>query len=464
MSTATVNLVEIAAVWRSARRIYPIYLALNQQCAFGLQPCRELESPIDRSDPESLQLVQGWLEKMDSLIEVHQLRQLLQTSHIAGEEGLRALLQRQLAKATKDNSIRDKVDYLLVQYYAHCAPHDAHNSDIDHDHVAQVLAPVLGEVSPLIPDFCRELDKILLELNQCTSLGDLLNKKIIDRARTMKDQAGAEYFKPSVLVAYARFNFLLRRGFFRLMHADLHAIRFAIHGMEERGQHFCDCTAAGLAKQQSFSELRQICHEWKQPFRAAYSLGQTFAQLVSIRTAVESALSKPIPAPEPPAAAQKASPAPAAAAAPPVAQPKPFVETVSTPKPSAVDQCIAQVQEALSKMTTKSASVSNFTIGNTKLILASWEVMAFIKPSLPAAQALQRAVASRSLLLQAVEGRKRGETVDLAAASALAHNEAAHLQEEIALAKERKDIDTAVNLAATSKRLLALVEQTEKGK
>lgn len=463
MSTATVNLGEVAAVWRSARRIYPIYLALNQQCAFGLQPCRELESPIDRSDPESMQLIQGWLEKMDSLIEVHQLRQLLQTTHIAGEEGLRALLQRQLAKATKDNSIRDKVDYLLVQYYAHCAPHDAHHSDIDHDHVAEVLAPVLGEVSPLIPDFCRELDKILLELNQCTCLGDLLSKKIIDRARTMKDQAGAEYFKPSVLVAYARFNFLLRRGFFRLMHADLHAIRFAIHGMEARGQHFCDCTGAGLAARQPFSELRRICHEWKQPFRAAYSLGQTFAQLVSIRKAVESALAKPIPAPEPPAPApvlaQKTAAVPAA-----VAQPKPFVETVSTPKPSAVDDCIAQIQEALSKTSTKSASVSNFTIGNTKLILASWEVIAFTKPSAPASLALQRAVASRALLIQAVEGRKRGESVDLHAVTALAHSEAAHLQEEIARAKERKDIDTAVNLAATSKRLLALVEQTEKGK
>src|SRR5438270_9228167 len=301
MSTAaaTVNLVEIAAAWRSARRIYPIYLALNQQCEFGLSPCRDLESPIDRSEPESIQRVEDWLQQVDAKVEVHQLRQLLQTTHLAGEEGLRALIQRQLARKEKDNTERDKVDYLLVHYYAHCSPHDAHQHSIDHDHVSEVLQPVLGDVLPLVPDFCVNLDNILAELNGCTCLGDLLDKKIIDRARSMKEQAAADYFKPSVLVAYTRFNFLLRRGFFRLMHADLHAIRFAIHAMEARGQHSCDCEAAGLSKNESFASLREICHDWKKPFRAAYSVGNTFAQLVSIRAAVEAAVAKPAPEPAP---------------------------------------------------------------------------------------------------------------------------------------------------------------------
>src|SRR5205085_3025290 len=169
-------------------------------------------------------------------------------------------------------------------------PHDAHQSDIDHDHVSETLQPVLGDVSPLVPDFCQDLDKILADLDSCTCLGDLLEKKIIDRARTMKDQAGEDYFKSSVLVAYARFNFLLRRGFFRLMHADLHAIRFAIHSMEARGQYSCDCSSAKLSADQSFEGLREICHDWKKPFRAAYSLGNTFAQLVAIREAVAEAM------------------------------------------------------------------------------------------------------------------------------------------------------------------------------
>jgi hypothetical protein len=98
------------------------------------------------------------------------------------------------------------------------------------------------------------------------------------------------------------------------------------------------------------------------------------------------------------------------------------------------------------------------------VVLASWEVLAFHKPSTHAALPLQQAVASRVLLIKAMEARKRGDTGDIAAAIAQAHAEAAHLQEEIAAAKDRKDIDTAVNLSATAKRLLALVEQAEKGK
>src|SRR5207253_10018678 len=165
----------------------------------------------------------------------------------------------------------------------------------DFDHVAEVLHPVLGDVSPLLPSFCEGLDDTLKELDECSSLGDLLQKKLVDKARAIKDQAGEKYFMPSVLVAFVRFNFLLRLGFFRLMHADLHAIRFAIHQMEARGQAFCDCTSAGLANEEPLVHLREICHDWKRPFRAANSAGNNFAQLVKIRTAVDAALLKPIP-------------------------------------------------------------------------------------------------------------------------------------------------------------------------
>lgn len=492
MSTATVNLAEISSIWRNARHVYPIYSAINQHFNLGMPPCRDLDSPIDRSDFESCKRIQEWLDKMDSLMEVHQIRQLLQTTHIAGEEGLAAMLKRQLAKPEKNNAIRDKVDYLMVQYYAYCAPHDAHNLKIDHDHVSEILHPVLGDVSPLLPDFCADLDQILTDLDRCACLGDLLQNKVIDRARAMKDRVGMEYFKPSVLVAYTRFNFLLRRGFFRLMHADLHAIRFAIHAMEARGQHSCDCTAAGLTKDHTFSEIREICHDWKKPFRAAYSLGNTFSQLVSIRAAVESEMTKPYPAPAPVVVAP-AAPAPPVAAVPqpvrsdvaaagspkavPVAPavqspvpaapavvkaPAPTVETVRVQQVSAIDACIHQINDVLTKSKAKTAAVSNFVLGGTKVVFASWEVAAFVTPLSEAAPQLRRAVASRVLLLTGIEARKRGEGADISGLISQARVEAAQLQAQIAAAKDRKDIDTAVNLAATAKRLLALLDQTEK--
>src|SRR5437868_3986810 len=280
MSTAVVNLTEVAQKWRNARRIYPVYSALAQQFDLGVGPCRELESPINRSEPEVLQRINEWFDQMDNQVQVFQLRQLLQTTHLATEENLHALLARHLGKPARPVSVRDKVDYLLVQYFAHCAPHDAHNTHVEIDHVAEVLHPVLGDVSPLVPSFCENLEPILKELDQCSSLRDLLQRKIVEKARSVKDEAGDKYFMPSVLVAFTRFNFSLRLGFFRLMHADLHAIRFAIHQMEARGQSTCDCISAELSEEEPLIHLREICHDWKKPFRAAYSAGNSFTHLV----------------------------------------------------------------------------------------------------------------------------------------------------------------------------------------
>jgi hypothetical protein len=52
MSTAASPLKEIAAQWRTARRLYLVYSALLERYALGLPPCRELESPVDRAEPE----------------------------------------------------------------------------------------------------------------------------------------------------------------------------------------------------------------------------------------------------------------------------------------------------------------------------------------------------------------------------------------------------------------------------
>src|SRR4051794_19993900 len=133
MSTAVVNLAEVAQRWRNARRIYPLYSALEQQFEIGVGPCRELESPINRSEPEVLQRIDEWFEKMDDKVQVFQLRQLLQTTHLATEENLHALLARHLGKSVRPVSVRDKVDYLLVQYFAQCAPHDTHNTHVEID-------------------------------------------------------------------------------------------------------------------------------------------------------------------------------------------------------------------------------------------------------------------------------------------------------------------------------------------
>jgi hypothetical protein len=445
-ATATVNIREIATKWRSARRLYPIYASLNVEFKLDVQPCRDLEIPINRAEPEVMERIERWFDAVDEKIQVWQLRQLLQTSHTADGESLRALLKRQLEKQHKTADVRDKVDYLLVQYYAQSAPEDAHNHQIALSHVAEVLEPVLGCVDADLPGFCSELELILADLASCTSLGDLLQRKIIERAREVKERAATEYFRPSVLVAFVRFNFLVRMGFFRLMHADLHAVQHALRQMEARGQLVCDCSRAGLSSEEPLTNLRQICHDWKKPFRAAYTAGSNFKQLVAIRAAVEAAVKAPAPMAMPPA-------------------------TKSTPEPAAmsdgegapvVEEFVEKIAAQLLALPTNTASVSYLSMGPTKLLMASWEVAAFTRGGDEVADALQRAVAARAILSIAVDRTKNGEPTELAAAVATAHTEAAQMQERIAEAKDAKNIDAAVNLAATHKRLLSLVAEAEK--
>jgi hypothetical protein len=113
MTTTAKPTTEVAAYWREARKLYTVYSSLLERFALGLLPCRELESPIDRSEPDSVQNIQRWFEQMDGRVHVHQLRQLLQTSRLGTEDNLRSLVNHHLQKDTKTESDRDKVDFLF---------------------------------------------------------------------------------------------------------------------------------------------------------------------------------------------------------------------------------------------------------------------------------------------------------------------------------------------------------------
>jgi hypothetical protein len=456
MTTAVqtaVNLNEIADAWREARRIYPIYAALIRQFELGVSPNKDLESPINRSDSAALDRISKWFEEVDRKCEVWQLRQVLQTAGWVSDDQLRAMARRHLEKGSRDAKLRDKVDFLVVQYYAHHCPEDANNRNITFQHVAAVLQEITGRADTE-PPFTGDLNAILEDLRSCASVRDLIAKRIVERTRTIKERLGDGYFAGDSLVAFARFNFVLRLGFFRLMHADLHAIRAALDAMEQRGQSVCDCRKAGLSAQEPVAELRRICHEWKKPFRAAYSAAVNFQQIISVREAVEAAVRAPAPVVQ-----DTPNPAPAVSQAAPEATSK--VEIPASPKQITVEECIEQIAERLLHTTIKNASVTNLMFGSLKVMLASWEVSAFTHGGDETSDTLQRAVAARVALQLAIEERKQGRTASIKESIAAAHAEAAQMQERIAAAKEQKNIDAAVNLAASSKRLLALVAEAE---
>ena len=292
MGTATQQLTELAGQWRDARRLYLLYGALQQKCDLGVPPCPELESPINRAETEALDRVWAWFAQMDERVHVHQLRQLLQTTRLGTEENLRAIITRHLDKENKVDADRDKVDFLLVQYLGSCAPPGFYDKEVTFEDCAMALEPVLGEVGIHTPKWLEPLDECLKEIEQCQSIRELLGKGILDETRLLKVSSGEMYFGPTALVAITRFNFLARRGFVRMIAADLHAIRSSLRELEVNGITTVDCSRAGLSNQETVNHLRDICHEWKKAFHAAYAAGQSFKQLVDVRTIVEERLSQ----------------------------------------------------------------------------------------------------------------------------------------------------------------------------
>src|SRR5260370_21206719 len=125
---------------------------------------------------------------------------------------------------------------------------------------------------------------------RCRRLSELLHSGALEQGRKLKTQNADDYFEPSVMVGFARFSFMLRRIFFRLMHDDLNAIQDGLRELERRGVSTIDCRRAQFSAEEPIGRLRMICQSWKVMFHAEYSSGQPLRMLVDLRAAVDDAL------------------------------------------------------------------------------------------------------------------------------------------------------------------------------
>ena len=220
--------------------------------------------------PESVERAETWFQQVDAEIQVHQLRQFLQTTPLANEGTLRHLLLHHMHKPSKSASDRDKTDFLLVQYFSLCAPTGLDDADLDLEYVAQVLEPVLGPQQPTLPAWLSSLEVIMQSAAGCTRLSELLHSGALEQGRKLKTQSSARYFEPSAMAAFARFSFIIRRTFFRLMHEDLNAIHDGLRELERRGISAIDCRRAQFSAEEPTVRLRMICQSWKVMFHAEY--------------------------------------------------------------------------------------------------------------------------------------------------------------------------------------------------
>src|SRR5208282_2638896 len=115
---------DLAAQWKEARLVYPLYAALATQFDLASLPYPPGDLPPARPTRSVFDAGLKWLDILDQKVLAFQLRQLSPGILNASEESLRALIHRQLRKSDKTDADRDKIDLLLVLYFALCASED----------------------------------------------------------------------------------------------------------------------------------------------------------------------------------------------------------------------------------------------------------------------------------------------------------------------------------------------------
>ena len=467
------------AQWKEARSVFPIYLALAKQLEIEIPFPQAKRNLPEKPDLETFSQVHEWLDSMDQQVLVHQLRHLLQMTTLnASETGLRALIQRHLRKAKKSNVDRDKIDFLLVQYFALCAPAKIYHKQIELADVAQVMQPVLGDVDPAPLAWCAPLEQMIESLRAFRSLREILKTNFIEQGRKVKETAGGMFYDPAALIAFIRFNFLLRRTLIELMHADLITIRTGLGQLQTAGVRVIDCHHAGLSSAEPLAKISTMADEWKQPFQKEYTertVSQAFDKLLGLRTdmehAVEKALGKPTDSAAPPAGSLGTR---TVAAAKKSAVESNFSGSKTKAKPALAapddavvldfENCMEQIWEQLiATPPSRGRSMTTVKIGGARILLSSWEVTAFVSEDGPSAEDLRRAVVARVLVTAAMESAKEtGNATSLDRAMNIARVEVTRLQERVDVAKQAKDTEAAVNLGISTKRLLSALDEAEK--
>ena len=284
---------ELAGKWNEGRNAYPIYAALALQCQLSSLPFAEGQLPPVSRSVDGMAQDLRWLDELDDKIRAVDLRQLLPDTLNTSEVSLRAFVQRQLRKPEKTDADRDKLDFLLVRYFALCAPESLYHEEVHLSDVARVLRPVLQEEDATPLEWCEPLEQLLQSAARCRSLRDLMERGLIETVRIIKETAGGAFYDPAALVAFCRFNFLLRRSFILLLHADKRAVLDSITQLENLGYKTLDGRRSGFSAAEPLKQIRQYAESWRQPIQKDYSelsVGRDFERLLALRADLEEAL------------------------------------------------------------------------------------------------------------------------------------------------------------------------------
>jgi hypothetical protein len=231
--------------------------------------------------------VESWLRQVDGTTSPMQLRHFLQDETTSVDEPtLRALGHR----FRHQTGASDKLFITVAEYLYRFAPAGfAEQPRIPLASVAEILEPVLGPAENL-PDWLPELEELVEQLIACEHMHDLANTGIFDRGRKLKARVSAEGLDTMGLVAFARFNYMLRRTFTMLWESEVWWIEQALNELESRAEFFVDCSEIGLSSIVPTNELFHMVCQWRRPYFTDYATDQTYQKVQKVRQILEAAL------------------------------------------------------------------------------------------------------------------------------------------------------------------------------
>jgi hypothetical protein len=276
---------ELAGRWRAIRSLLPVYANLAEQFRLPDPPVKNV-AELQGKDEATINAVLLWMDQIDDAAEPHHFRHLLQAADVSTPEDKLAILIRRFLGKPHDDRARDKLDFFLTQYVAVCAPPMLYEVEPSLEEIGRVLEPVLGECPCDLPQWLESMEQLVEELRACGSLRDLQGSDIITRGRQLKISAGKKYFGHSALLAFARFNFMVRQHTYRLLQCDVQAIERTLAELAQRGVHTLDCRELELSSTESLADISQLCEVWKRPSVTEYTHFQ-YQRLLDLRQFLE---------------------------------------------------------------------------------------------------------------------------------------------------------------------------------
>lgn len=237
--------------------------------------------------------VDKWLLQVDAAISPSALRQFMQSeTTFCDEITLGAVIRRYHGNAQWG----DKLYVAVAEYLVNCSPKWFQETErVSLADVAEILEPVLGP-APELPKWLPELEKLIAELSAYEHLHELAEHGIFDRGRQLKAKVAKSGLDTMGLVAFARFNYLLRQTFTILWEADLWWIQQALDELESRAEFFVDCSEIGLSVIEPTNELNELVHAWKRPSFNEYANDETYQKVQKLRGILDQGLHELEPA------------------------------------------------------------------------------------------------------------------------------------------------------------------------